>query len=159
MLISPRQLGLNTLFTVHCLKSKTSPVGNINMFIISIANIVLNNMLGDWDSRLHRLLLPLATCKTLLLVRVVLYDPLSLNGTDNQEDGTVVFALPMKSLDATFPICDIEHDIGPVVKAVFDLGPEANGKLFPIVSEFIKAHPTVHSFVNNDIGQERCCGL
>jgi len=46
--------------------------------------------------------------------------------------------MPFRSLDATFPICDVDHDMGAVVKAVFDLGPKANGKIYPIVSEFIK---------------------
>jgi len=46
--------------------------------------------------------------------------------------------MPFRSLDATFPICDVDHDMGAVVKAVFDLGPKANGKVYPIVGEFIK---------------------
>lgn len=46
--------------------------------------------------------------------------------------------MPFPSLDSTFPVCDIDHDMGAVVKAIFDLGPQANGKLYPLVSEFIK---------------------
>lgn len=46
--------------------------------------------------------------------------------------------MPLPSQDSTVPICDIEHDMGVVVKAVLDLGPQANGKLFPIVSQFIE---------------------
>jgi hypothetical protein len=41
-------------------------------------------------------------------------------------------------LDSSVPICDIEYDFGPVVTAVFDLGSQANGKLYPIVGEFVK---------------------
>ena len=48
--------------------------------------------------------------------------------------------MPLPSLDATLPICDIEHDMGAAVKAIFDEGPKANGKVFPLVSEFIKVH-------------------
>jgi len=50
--------------------------------------------------------------------------------------------MPFPSLDATFPICDIEHDMGPAVKAIFDLGPKANGKIFPLIGEFMKVQPT-----------------
>ena len=49
-----------------------------------------------------------------------------------------MFALPLPSLEASVPICDVEHDMGAVVKAVFDQGAKANGKLFPIVSELIQ---------------------
>jgi hypothetical protein len=31
--------------------------------------------------------------------------------------------------------------MGVVVKAILDLGPETNGKIFPVVGEFIKALP------------------
>lgn len=67
------------------------------------------------------------------VVRCQIHQRLSLK----DQSGTVTFSLPFPSLDDTLPVCDIEHDIGPVVKAVFDLGPKANGKLYPIVSEFI----------------------
>jgi len=34
--------------------------------------------------------------------------------------------------------------MGPVVKGIFDLGPKANGKVFPIVSEEISvSHPVL----------------
>jgi hypothetical protein len=59
-----------------------------------------------------------------------------------------VFSLPVPSLDSTIPICDVEHDLGPVVKGVFELGPKANGKLYPIVGEFIKVR-TSATFVAN----------
>ena len=58
----------------------------------------------------------------------------------------VVFALPLPSLEASLPICDIEHDMGVVVKGVFDRGAKANGKLFPIVSEFIPVSPIPNHF-------------
>jgi len=61
-------------------------------------------------------------------------------------DGTVVFAMPFPSLDSTFPVCDIDHDIGAAVKAIFDLGPQANGKLYPLVSELIKARNVAADF-------------
>lgn len=46
--------------------------------------------------------------------------------------------MPFRSLDSTFPITDVEHDLGAVVKAVFDQGSKANGKLFPVVGQFIR---------------------
>jgi hypothetical protein len=65
----------------------------------------------------------------------------SLMGLINQdEDGTVVFALPLPSLDSTIPICDVGHDLGVAVKAIFDLGSKAKGKIFPLVGEFIQVH-------------------
>ena len=70
---------------------------------------------------------------------------------DQDEDGTVVFALPFPSLDSTFPICDIEHDMGVTVKAIFDLGSKANGKLFPLVSEFIKVHSISPKIANHQV--------
>lgn len=57
-----------------------------------------------------------------------------------------MFALPLPSLEASLPICDIEHDMGVVVKGVFDQGAKANGKLFPIVSEFIQVSPSAKLF-------------
>jgi len=41
-------------------------------------------------------------------------------------------------LDAKLPVCDIDHDLGAVVKAVLDRGSDANGKYYPIVSEYIE---------------------
>ena len=52
------------------------------------------------------------------------------------QSGTVTFSVPLPSLEDTFPVCDIDHDIGPVVKAIIDLGHKANDKLYPIVSEY-----------------------
>jgi len=49
----------------------------------------------------------------------------------------VVFALPLATPQSTIPACDVEHDMGPVVKGIFDLGSKANGKVFPIISEDI----------------------
>jgi hypothetical protein len=63
-----------------------------------------------------------------------------------------VFALPLPSLEASLPICDIEHDMGVVVKGVFDQGSKANGKLFPIVSEFIQVY---HFSANSSNGRPR----
>jgi hypothetical protein len=55
--------------------------------------------------------------------------------------------LPLASQESTFPICDIEHDLGLVVKGIFDLGPQANGKLFPVVSEFIEVRIQLTSLI------------
>jgi len=55
--------------------------------------------------------------------------------------------MPFRSLDATFPICDVDQDMGAVVKAVFDLGPKANGKVYPIVGEFIKVTISPNPFL------------
>jgi hypothetical protein len=63
-----------------------------------------------------------------------------------------VFALPLPSLEASLPICDIEHDMGVVVKGVFDQGSKANGKLFPIVSEFIQVYHFPQTLLT--VGQE-----
>ena len=60
-----------------------------------------------------------------------------------------MFSMPFPSLESTFPICDIEHDMGVVVKSVFDQGAKANGKLFPIVSEFIKVPYTLSLYISN----------
>lgn len=48
-----------------------------------------------------------------------------------------MFAMPLETMDSTIPVCDISHDMGLVVKAQFDLGHGANGKIYPLVSEYI----------------------
>jgi len=60
--------------------------------------------------------------------------------------------MPFPSLESTFPIC--EHDMGVVVKAILDQGPKANGKLFPIVSEFIQVISPGRTFLI--IGPSSC---
>lgn len=72
--------------------------------------------------------------------RVVCSPPLMGLMINQDEDGTVVFAMPFPSLDSTFPICDIEHDLGVTVKAIFDVGSKTKGKIFPLVGEFIQVH-------------------
>lgn len=68
-----------------------------------------------------------------------------------------MFALPFPSLESTFPVCDVEHDMGVVVKGIFDQGAKANGKLFPIVSEFIQVEPFTRKYLI--IGKSRRIGL
>ena len=60
-----------------------------------------------------------------------------------------MFSMPFPSLESTFPICDIEHDMGIVVKSVFDQGAKANGKLFPVVSEFIQVPYTLYQNISD----------
>ena len=46
----------------------------------------------------------------------------------------------MPSLKTKIPCCDIEHDLGVVVRTIFERGSVANGKLYPIVSELIEVN-------------------
>lgn len=66
------------------------------------------------------------------------YNPICNWIDEKDENGTVVFSLPLPSLDSALPVCDVRNDFGLVVKAVFDEGTKANGKYYPIVSEFLE---------------------
>jgi len=59
--------------------------------------------------------------------------------THKEEDGTVVFVLTFPSLDSRLPVCDVELDMGAAVKEIFELGHESNGKVYPLISEWLKA--------------------
>jgi len=72
-----------------------------------------------------------------------------------EADGTVVFAMPLATMDSTMPICDISHDMGAVVKAQFDLGHGANGKIYPLVSEYITPKKVVSDFEEVTGGKAR----
>jgi hypothetical protein len=61
----------------------------------------------------------------------------AVNCQEGKTGNEVVFTMPLPSVDAKLPVCDIDHDLGVVVKAVFDRGSHANGKYYPIISEHI----------------------
>jgi len=43
--------------------------------------------------------------------------------------------MPFLSLKSQMPVCDLDHDLGVVVKKIFEVGSEADGKYFPLISE------------------------